>query len=117
MRYTETMLNTDTTYDTAHGDLNFPPAGYRVAWKDVARAGQNMWSQVYTPDPAAIAWDGAAPGSLAIGSRHGIFSYVTVKVTGRGPVRVPRTGDYTLGMKARLTFSGSGETVDAWIVK
>ena len=64
----------------------------------------HRWSFVYTPSELAKSWDGAdARTTHCIGSRFGHYSYVEIKVTGRGDrYDVPGTIDE--------------ETVDGWLV-
>jgi len=110
-------LNTDTTCDIHHGDPNFPHAGKRLAWR---YRGRVEWSQLYEPTDEAKNWDRAPADAMAVGSVHGVFAYVTVRVTGRTLQWVPQTGRDTLGTKARVTFDHGTEheeTLDAWIVE
>ena len=72
------------------------------------------YSNIYTPSQAARDWDGApAATNAAIGSQHGCFCYVNIKITGRQRVSIPNTGG-AWGTKAQLTWE-SGDKSEAWI--
>jgi len=81
--------------------------------------GGMIWRRLSRINDAARAWDGAPEGSLALESWNyaGRWSYVEVKITGRGPVKIPASGgDY--GIKGRVRWVGSDDTkewVECWL--
>ena len=94
----------DTSCQDAH-DPNFIPLPLRLVWSD-ARNRFTHWSQLYAPAPGVAAWDGVPAATHAVGSRHGVFCYVSLETTGRGPVRVPGTDrcNGPRGLRQRVHF-------------
>jgi len=95
---------------------HFSATGLRLVF---GARGNGRATHVYTADEQAQRWDGVEGATHTIGSRFGGYSYVAIKVTGRGlrygVVSEPAT-------KCRVTIGlGSGdpddiETVDAWVI-
>lgn len=81
------------------------------------------WTRIYLPTPACRAWDNPPEEvNVAIGVRFG-WTYATLRVTGKQPVRVPG-GGYAVGKKGKLvthsnSFFHGWETegpFDCWVV-
>ena len=95
---------------------DFPATGLRLVF---GARGNGRATHLYGASKRAQQWDGVEGATHAAGSRFGGYSYVAIKVTGRGlrygVVSEPAT-------KCRVTIGlGSGdpddiETVDAWII-
>jgi len=106
-------MNTD--YDIIETP-DFPATGLRLVF---GPRGNGRATHVYGASERAQQWDGVKGATHALGSRHGGYSYVNIKVTGRGLRYDALSGPAT---KCRVTIGlGSGnpddiETVDAWIV-
>ena len=86
----------------------------------IGRSGySHRWTFVYTPSELAKSWDGAdARTTHCIGSRFGHYSYVEIKVTGRGD-RYDVPGIDEAARKIRVTLNLGTieeETVDGWLV-
>lgn len=109
----------DTAWDIVENQY-FKSAGMRIIWK-ANNDGDTRCTNVYTPDPEALRWDGVTGmATHAIGSRYGGYVYVRLVTTGRKVTKGP-AGAW--GTRAKLTFidmdengAYEGSTVTAWII-
>lgn len=95
---------------------DFKATGLRLVF---GANGNGRATHIYSASEQAKAWDGVSSATHALGSWHGGYSYVQIKVTGRGlrygVVSEPAT-------KCKVTIGlGSGdpddiETVDGWLI-
>lgn len=110
----------DSSYQDPR-DPNFTATGQMLAWRV---GSETRFSILYRPTLETVTWDEprANPEEVyAIGSRFGVFSYVTFKVTGRTLTRV--TGTDLYGTRAQVVM-GIDQTnlpedrtqVSAWVV-
>ncbi len=86
----------------------------------IGRSGYTpRYTYVYNPSAEARAWDGAdARTTHCIGSIHGFYSFVQIKVTGRAD-RWDVPGIDGPARKLRITVNlgtEDEETVDAWLI-
>lgn len=85
---------------------DFPYTGLTLMW------GDSHWSDVYAIAPDIRDWDKPpAEINAAIGSYHGFYSYVRIRVTGRGLIMGPRGmgGAYKVKMQSVTPDPTSGE--------
>jgi hypothetical protein len=106
--------------DARYSDINdphFKPQGKRVCWR--RGDGTLAWSRLYTPSDYAKRWDNAEWANTSIGmpclhgtAGGGCWFYASMKVTGRGPVKIPLSGEY--GTVARVTTNVGTEDDRQW---
>lgn len=102
-------------------DLNFAYTGKLLV---IRYAKDNVkWTRIYLPTTACREWDNPpAEVNVATGMRFG-WTYATLRVTGKQPVRVPG-GGYAVGLKGKLvsynhSFNqgwSADNPIDCWVV-
>ena len=102
----------ETDHFKVHGTTEKPS---RVHW--VYGSGHHPGSSLlYVPSDYSKKWDGREEATHAIGSHHGFYSYVIIKVTGRKLRSV--SGFSVPVVKGKITFLNDyyeNNTYDCWL--
>ena len=105
---------------TEEQEKNFLPTNDRICfWLTETRSQFDLrWANVFDVSDLARQWDGTTATKAIDSQMPGVFSYVSIDITGKKETAIPGTDER--GTRIRLTFDKGTEdelTTSGWIVQ